>query len=212
MGDLLVYERRLWAKGIRYVAGVDEAGRGPLAGPVVAVAVVLPEDVHLPGLKDSKRLNPGKREDFFDEIKRCAVDIGVGIVGERRIDRINILRATQEAMRMALGRVQVPVEYVFVDGCRLPGCPFPQMALVDGDACSLSVAAASVVAKVTRDRIMIAYDKRSPHYGFARHKGYGTAEHIAAIRKYGPCKIHRKTFGIVKEFVSSRNEDNCYAG
>lgn len=205
MDNLLTYERWLWARGVRYVAGVDEAGRGPLAGPVVAAAVVLPPGVHLPGLRDSKKIYPHKRGELFQEIHCQALGVGVGVVGEQRIDQINILQATYEAMRLALSRLRIPVEYVLVDGRELPGCPFPQMGIVNGDALCLSVAAASVVAKVIRDRIMLAYDRKYPQYGFAKHKGYGTLEHISAIRRYGPCKIHRKTFGIVKEFAHKVN-------
>ena len=204
---LLTLERRLRGRGARLIAGVDEAGRGPLAGPVVAAAVVLPEKVSLPGLDDSKKLTPEGRDRFFDEIQRQAIAVGVGEVDNEEIDRINILQASLKAMRGAISALNVRPDRVLVDGNQRPGSGLPEVAIVDGDASSLSIAAASVIAKVTRDRKMIEYDREFPGYGFARHKGYGTREHIDALNRLGPCPIHRRSFQIVGDLYANRSED-----
>ncbi len=192
--ELLSFERRLWAKGINWVAGIDEAGRGPLAGPVVAAAVILPPQMTLSGLDDSKKLNPAKRETLFDLIHQVAIAVGIGVVQAEEIDRINILQATWKAMNQAIGSLIPPPGHLLVDGGEIPGQTIPQTGIIDGDSLSASVAAASIVAKVSRDRMMEQYDLLFPAYGFARHKGYGTKEHLEAIRKHGPCPLHRRCF------------------
>ncbi len=179
---------------IGWVCGIDEAGRGPLAGPVVAGAVILPKDSKILYLNDSKKLSEKKREELFDIIMEQAVAVGVGIVSPQRIDEINILRATYEAMRQAIGKLSVAPQILLNDAVTIPDVIFPQVPIIKGDAKSVSIAAASIVAKVTRDRLMKEYDKQMPEYGFASHKGYGSAAHIEAIKKYGPSSIHRKTF------------------
>lgn len=176
------------------VCGIDEAGRGPLAGPVVAGAVILPKDCEILYLNDSKKLSEKKREELYGEILEKAVAVGVGMASPARIDEINILQATYEAMREAVSKLSVEPAVFLNDAVKIPGIRTKQVPIVKGDARSLSIAAASVVAKVTRDRLMREYDKLMPEYGFAGHKGYGSQEHIAAIQKYGPSPIHRKTF------------------
>ncbi len=176
------------------MAGLDEAGRGPLAGPVVAAAVVIAPDRRIKRLADSKLLTAERREELFARIHERAVAVGVGIVDHLTIDRINILEATRLAMRMALGNLAVVPELVLTDFVSLRDLPCPQKNLVDGDARCATVAAASIVAKVTRDRIMLEADKQFPEYGFARHKGYGTPDHLAALDRHGPCALHRRSF------------------
>ena len=204
---LLVLERRLYERGVRIIAGVDEAGRGPLAGPVVAGAVALPKEVSLPGLDDSKKLTPEQRDRLFEEIRHRALAVGLGEVGNEEIDRINILQASLKAMREAISALGIRPDRVLVDGKQRPGSGFPEVTIVDGDATSLSIAAASVIAKVTRDRKMVAYDREFPGYGFARHKGYGTSEHIDALHRLGPCPLHRRSFQIVGDLDEGRSED-----
>jgi ribonuclease HII len=201
---LLTFERRFWSQGIMRVAGVDEAGRGCLAGPVVAAAVILPSEVDIPGLDDSKKLSPQKRERLLEEIRGVAVGIGIGRVEAEEIDRINILQAALKGMRLALDQLGVEPQQVLIDGNRKPQSRFPEIAVIDGDALSLSIAAASVVAKVHRDHLMIEYDARFPEYRFAKHKGYGSAAHLLALQTHGPCPLHRRSFGPVAELV--RNE------
>ncbi len=176
------------------ICGIDEAGRGPLAGPVVAAAVVLPRDCRILYLNDSKKLSEKKRDMLFDEIKEKAAAYGIGMASPERIDQINILQATYEAMRQAVGRLEVIPDILLNDAVTIPGLDMMQIPIVKGDAKSVSIAAASILAKVTRDRMMEEYDKLYPEYGFAKHKGYGTAAHIQALRSYGPCPIHRRTF------------------
>lgn len=196
------FEREIRRLGIARVAGVDEAGRGPLAGPVVAGAVVFAAELIERGmppewadLNDSKQLTSARREEFFVALTQSPlVNFAISQSEAGEIDRINILRATHEAMVQALRRLPTPPGHVLVDGLRVPGLPFPQTALVKGDARSYSIAAASVLAKVTRDRQMDEYDRQYPQYGFARHKGYPTPEHLEALAKHGPCPIHRRTF------------------
>ena len=181
-----------------YICGIDEAGRGPLAGPVVAAAAVLPKDCQILYLNDSKKLSEKKRDLLFDEIKEKAVTYGVGIVSPQVIDEINILQATYEAMRQAISQLKVTPEILLNDAVTIPGVDIMQVPIIKGDAKSVSIAAASILAKVTRDRMMAEYDQIYPEYGFAKHKGYGTAAHIAALKEYGACPIHRRTF--IKNF------------
>jgi ribonuclease HII len=188
------FERTAWRAGLGRVAGVDEAGRGPLAGPVVAAAVVLHPERPIRGLQDSKLLTAPRREKLFLEILDRALAVGIGHVDPEAIDRINILEATRRAMRAALARLSMAPELVLIDAVRLVSLPYPQKNLIKGDRRSASIAAASIVAKVTRDRLMVEYDRQFPEYGFARHKGYATAEHQSALDKYGPCPLHRRTF------------------
>ena len=191
----LRYERKLRAVGCGRIAGIDEAGRGPLAGPVVAAAVILPERFRHPVLNDSKKLSADQRERIYAELTAHGEIVwAVAVVEHDEIDRINILRATHEAMRRALTALAALPDHVLIDG--LPVNPFPvaQTALVGGDGLSFSIAAASVIAKVTRDRIMVLMDERHPGYEFAQHKGYGTELHLARLREHGPCPIHRRSF------------------
>lgn len=182
-----------------HICGIDEAGRGPLAGPVVAGAVVLPKDCEILFLNDSKKLSEKRREELFLEIKEKAVAWGVGIVGPDVIDEINILQATYEAMRRAVGSLGLVPDILLNDAVTIPGIEIMQVPIIKGDAKSVSIAAASILAKVTRDHMMAEYDTLFPEYGFAKHKGYGTAVHIGAIKEFGPCPIHRRTF--IKNFV-----------
>jgi ribonuclease HII len=188
------FESAAWRRGISRLAGVDEAGRGPLAGPVVAAAVVLAPGARITGVDDSKRLLPEERQRLFDLIQERAVGVGVGIVDHLTIDRINILQATRLAMGQALGALGMEPELVLTDFVTVPGLRCPQRNLVEGDRRSASVAAASIIAKVTRDRIMEEADRQYPMYGFGRHKGYGTPEHRIALEQHGPCALHRRTF------------------
>lgn len=187
-----------------YVCGIDEAGRGPLAGPVAAGAVILPKDCRILYLNDSKKLSEKRREELFEEIKEKAAAWSVGIVSPARIDEINILQATYEAMRDAVGRLGVTPDVLLNDAVTIPGLPMKQVPIIKGDAESLSIAAASVLAKVTRDHMMAEYEEMFPGYGFAKHKGYGTAAHIQAIRELGPCPIHRRSF--IRNFVEQEDE------
>lgn len=196
----LYFECRANASGYRLIAGVDEAGRGPLAGPVVAAAVILPGKFDLPGLNDSKQVSPALRERLFIGIRQQAT-VGVGIVHAAEIDEINILQATLRAMCLAVGRLRQPPEYLLVDGITPVPLPLPQQTIKKGDSRSCSIAAASIVAKVVRDRMMIAYDRRYPGYGFAGHKGYGAASHLQAIARLGPSPLHRRTFRGVREHL-----------
>lgn len=188
------FERRLWALGIQRVAGVDEAGRGALAGPVVAAAVILPPKPRIHGVTDSKRLTPRAREELFHHITQVAVAWAVAEVGPEQIDELNILRAAWLAMAEAVGKLNPPAEHALVDGRGAPGLPIPCDAVLYGDSRCYSIAAASVVAKVWRDRLMAELDEKYPGYGFARHKGYGTQEHKRAILELGPSPIHRMGF------------------
>lgn len=181
------------------ICGIDEAGRGPLAGPVAAGAVILPKDCTILYLNDSKKLSEKRREELFVQIKEQAVAWSVGIVGPERIDEINILQATYEAMRQAIAGLGVEPDLLLNDAVEIPGVEIMQVPIIKGDAKSVSIAAASILAKVTRDHMMEEYDKLFPEYSFAKHKGYGTAAHIAAIRELGPCPIHRRSF--IKNFV-----------
>lgn len=188
------------AAGFKYIAGVDEAGRGPLAGPVYAAAVILPENTYIEGINDSKKLSAAKREKLYDEIIEKAAAYHISAVDEEVIDEINILNATFEAMKNAVSQLTPSADYVLIDGNRMPpDMPIPGETVVKGDSKSISIAAASILAKVSRDRYISEQDKLYPGYGFAKHKGYGTKQHIEAIKQLGPCKIHRKTF--IKNFI-----------
>lgn len=182
-----------------FICGIDEAGRGPLAGPVAAGAAILPKDCQILYLNDSKKLSESRREELFLEIKEKAVAWSVGIVGPERIDEINILQATYEAMRQAIAKLDPVPQVLLNDAVTIPGITIPQVPIIKGDAKSVSIAAASILAKVTRDHMMEEYDKEYPEYGFAKHKGYGTAAHIAALKEFGPTPIHRRTF--ITKFV-----------
>lgn len=197
LAQMRIFEEEYESLGL--VCGVDEAGRGPLAGPVVAGAVILPKDCEILWLNDSKQLSEKKREELYDIIMEKAVAAAVGFASPERIDEINILQATYEAMREAIGKLSVRPQVLLNDAVTIPGMEMKQVPIIKGDAKSLSIAAASVLAKVTRDRLMKEYDKEMPQYGFAGHKGYGSAAHIEAIKKYGPSPIHRKSF--IKNFV-----------
>jgi ribonuclease HII len=197
--DLLILENRLWADGFNSVAGVDEAGRGPLAGPVVAACVVLSPDFCPSGIDDSKRLTPKKRELLFDQILKNARGVGIGTVGEKVIDRMNILNASLKAMRVAVNNLKKRPQFVLVDGNqKIPNLSLPQLPVIGGDSKSLSIAAASIVAKVTRDRIMQKYHQKYPEFCFAQHKGYATKIHVEALKTFGPCEIHRRSFKLVR--------------
>jgi len=197
--ELTLPEKELRRKGAQAIAGLDEAGRGPLAGPVVSAAVILPWPCHWLGLDDSKRLTPRKRDMHRQHIMANALAVGLGVVSAARIDAVGILQATWESMCRALACLSMKPDHLLVDGpFPIPGVSIPQTPLIDGDARSLSVAAASVVAKVSRDEIMCLLDEKYPQYGFVRHKGYGTSEHLTALRRYGPCQVHRRSFrGVV---------------
>jgi len=202
---MLLHEREAWSQGYLTLAGVDEAGRGPLAGPVVAAAVVIPRDVleaeHtrlFSGIADSKTLTAKRREALFARLsEETSVARGIGLADVAEIDSLNILRATHLAMKRAVEALGRAVDLILVDGRPVPGLPFASRAIVKGDAQSLLIAAASIVAKVTRDHLMDELDRQYPRYGFARHKGYGTAEHLAALREWGPTPVHRRSFAPV---------------
>ena len=195
--SLRVYEKEYGTYG--YVCGIDEVGRGPLAGPVVAGAVILPKDSKILYLNDSKQLSEKKREELYDVIIEQAVACGIGYASPERIDEINILQATYEAMREAISNLKVSPDILLNDAVTIPEVQIKQVPIIKGDAKSVSIAAASIIAKVTRDRLMVQYDSIYPEYGFASNKGYGAQVHIEAIKKYGPTPIHRKTF--IKNFI-----------
>ena len=195
--NLKKYEREYEACG--YICGTDEVGRGPLAGPVVAGAVILPKDCDILYINDSKKLSAAKREELYRVIVEKAVAVGIGTVSPERIDEINILQATYEAMRQAISKLEVKPDILLNDAVTIPGVDIRQIPIIKGDAKSISIGAASIVAKVTRDRMMVEYDKVFPEYGFASNKGYGSAEHIQALKTYGPSPIHRASF--IKNFV-----------
>ncbi|MDD6215344.1 MAG: ribonuclease HII [Roseburia sp.] len=194
---LKTYEKEYESYG--YVCGIDEVGRGPLAGPVVAGAVILPKDCDILYINDSKKLSAKKREELYDVIMEKAVAVGIGMASPKRIDEINILQATYEAMREAISKLSVKPDILLNDAVTIPQVDIKQVPIIKGDAKSISIGAASIVAKVTRDRLMVEYDKLLPEYGFASNKGYGSAEHIEALKKIGPSPIHRASF--IKNFV-----------
>lgn len=192
---LNTYENNYYSKGYKVIAGIDEVGRGPLAGPVVACAVILPKDCSILGINDSKKLSPSKREELFDIIHKEAISIGIGIVDPHTIDEMNILQATYKAMKIAIEQLEIVPEMLLIDGNNnLPNISIPQQKIVGGDGKSISIAAASIIAKVTRDRLMDAYHELYPDYDFLRNKGYGTEIHIKAIQQKGLCPIHRRSF------------------
>lgn len=207
MEDLYKYEKELYKENYKLIGGVDEVGRGPLVGPVVAACCVLPSDFYLEGLTDSKKLSEKKRDIFFEYIKEHAIAYGVGVVSPERIDEINIYEASREAMIIAIKEVQkqIPLEVVLVDAMPL-NIDIKSISIIHGDALSISIAAASVMAKVTRDKMMYELDKKYPEYGFASHKGYPTKKHIEAINKYGLIEGYRKTYGPVKKVLEEKNE------
>ena len=187
-------ENDLYEKGYKYVCGIDEAGRGPLCGPVVAAAVILPKDIYIEGINDSKKLSEKKREIIFEEIEKKALAIGVGIVDVDIIEEKNILNATKIAMKEALEKLKIKPDYVLIDGNQMIDIKIAAKTVVSGDSLSHSIAAASIIAKVTRDKMLYDFDKKYPEYNFAKHKGYGTKEHREAILKHGLCEIHRPSF------------------
>ena len=201
--DNYQYERKLKEEGIHYIAGVDEVGRGPLVGPVVTACVVLKDDFSLPGLTDSKKLSEKKREYFFDEIKKQSLAIGIGIKNEKVIDEVNIYEATKLAMYEAIDKAnkEIPIEHVLIDAMKLEKLTIPSTSIIKGDLKSITIAAASVIAKVTRDRMMEELDKKYPMYNFKKNKGYPTKDHREAIEKYGIIEEHRKTFKPCCDYV-----------
>lgn len=198
---MLTFEKELWSRNLRFVAGVDEAGRGPLAGPVVAAAVILKTGSSMEGVRDSKKLSPQRREELFETIVNESFSYGVGVIEHTVIDCWNILSATFAAMRLAISKLTVIPDHILVDGYPIPDLNLPQTGIIGGDDSSTSIAAASIVAKVYRDRLMEFYDAAYPQYGFARNKGYATPQHIDALRCHGPCRIHRKTFRPVRNLL-----------
>ena len=200
--DLLKYEKELYDQGITLIGGVDEVGRGPLVGPVVAACVILPVNYSLPGLTDSKKISEKKRELFYDIIMKEAISVGVGIVGPEKIDEINILEASRLAMKLAIENMDVKPEFVLSDAMKLNNIDIPYKDIIHGDALSLSIAAGSVIAKVTRDRMMYELDKKYPEYGFASHKGYPTKAHLENIAKYGVLGNYRFTYKPVSDLIN----------
>lgn len=200
LNKLKEYEKKLYDKGIKYIAGIDEAGRGPLAGPVVVGCVIMPQDSFIEYVNDSKKVSEAKREMLYEKITNEAIAWSTGIVMQDEIDEINILNATKKALTMAIDNLKVKPEVILVDALeKIDTHQIPYISVIKGDAKIYSISAASIVAKVTRDRIMREYDEIYPQYGFASHKGYGTAKNIQAIKEYGICSIHRKSF--VKNFI-----------
>lgn len=200
MNDMLEYERLAQQGGAKYIAGIDEAGRGPLAGPVVVAGVVMPLETEnlIDGVNDSKKLSAKKRDSLYDKILLTALEVQVAVVGWEEIDTLNILNATKKGMLQCISGFKL-ADKVLIDAVKLDS-PLPTLSIIHGDALSYSIAAASIIAKVTRDRLMEQYHKLYPQYNFAKHKGYGTAEHIKLLKQFGPCPIHRKTF--IKHFVN----------
>lgn len=201
--DLLKYEKELYEKGITLIGGVDEVGRGPLVGPVVAACVILPVNYELPGLDDSKKISEKKRDQFYDIIMRDAISVGVGIVGPEKIDEINILEASRLAMKIAIENLSVKPEFILSDAMKLTNIDIPYQDIIHGDALSLSIAAGSVIAKVTRDRMMYELDKEYPEYGFAKHKGYPTKAHLENLAKYGVLANYRFTYKPVSDLINN---------
>ena len=205
MTDLLAYEKELYNEGIEYIAGTDEAGRGPLAGPVVAAAVILPKGLIITGVNDSKQLTEKKREELFDIINEKALAVGVSFIDNNKIDEINILEASRLAMMEAIKQLKIKPQYVLSDAMKM-NIDVPVKPIIKGDALSESIAAASIIAKVLRDRYMDEMDLKYPNYGFKKHKGYPTKDHIEAIKKYGITPIHRKTFKPIKTMLIEQLE------
>ena len=203
--DLLKYEKELYDKNIKLIAGVDEVGRGPLVGPVVAAAVILPVNYHLEGLNDSKKLSEKKRNELYPMIIRDAISYGIGLIDSKKIDEVNIYEASRLAMYDAIKNLKVKPEHILVDAMPLY-LDIPSTSIIHGDALSASIAAASIVAKVTRDNMMYELDKKYPNYGFAKHKGYPTKSHLEVLSKYGPLDNYRFTYGPVKKYLSSKGK------
>lgn len=203
--DLLDYERDLYKDNIKLIAGVDEVGRGPLCGPVVAAACILKENYHLEGLNDSKKLSEKKRDKLFDILINECVSYGIGIVDPKRIDEINILEASKEAMKIAISNLSVKPEHVLIDAVKLD-IDIPSTPIIKGDAKSASIAAASIIAKVTRDRMMYELDEKYPEYGFGSHKGYPTKKHIEAVKEHGVLDFYRFTFSPISEIIKKENK------
>ena len=198
--ELKKMDKEFYDKGIKYIAGIDEAGRGPLAGPVVVASVILPQDSMIEGINDSKKLSEAKREKLYEIITKEAISYGVGIIYQDEIDQINILQATKKGLTESIKQMSIKPNIIMVDALSgIDTLGIPYKSIIKGDAKCYSIAAASIIAKVTRDRIMREWDKIYPEYGFGSHKGYGTAKHIAAIKEFGPCPIHRRTF--ISKFV-----------
>jgi ribonuclease HII len=208
--DLRFFEKLVSNQGYNKIAGIDEAGRGSLAGPVVAAAVIFPKRIEIKGIDDSKKLSPSKRESLYDMIMEKSLDVKVGIGEHFLIDEVNILQATLLSMKKAVLGLSTRPDFLLIDGnCSIP-VNIPQKAIVKGDSSCLSIAAASIIAKVTRDRLMVEYGEIYPGYGFSDHKGYGCASHLSAIAQLGPCEIHRKTFRGVREFVKIAKQDQLF--
>lgn len=200
---MLVEEKKLWQKGFLLLAGIDEAGRGPLAGPVVAAACILPARFDLPGLNDSKMLTESKREKLYSQIQAQAIDYALGSAEPAEIDALNILQATKLAMKRAVEGLKVRPHYLMIDALTLPTVKLPQLPLIGGDLKSATIAAASILAKVTRDRLMVELDTLYPEYTFSKNKGYGTSEHMQVLRRLGPCPLHRRSFAPMKQGESA---------
>ena len=201
--ELKKIEKEFYDKNVKYIAGIDEAGRGPLAGPVVVASVIMPEDSMIEGVNDSKKVSESKREKLYDLILSEAISYGIGISYQDEIDEINILQATKKSLTQAIQQMKIKPNVILVDALTgIDTLKIPYKSIIKGDAKCYSIAAASIIAKVTRDRIMREWDKVYPEYGFASHKGYGTAKHIAAIKEFGPCPIHRRSF--IKNFLSEK--------
>ena len=205
--DLYKYENELWSKGINYIGGIDEVGRGPLVGPVVTACVILPKDFVLEGLTDSKKLTEKKRDEYYDYIMDHALSIGIGMMDNKVIDEVNIYEATKLAMYQAVENSKITPEHVLIDAMKLEKLSMPSTSIIKGDAKSISIAAASVIAKVTRDRMMIELDKKYPMYGFTDHKGYPTKKHLEAIKEYGILDNYRTSYKPVKEVIEM-NKNN----
>src|SRR4051812_18829504 len=199
--DMLVYEQRFFKEGYQYIAGIDEVGRGPLAGPVVAAAVILPADIYLPGIDDSKKLTEIRREQYYKEIKEKAISYGIGIIENDEIDAVNILNATKKAMLLSLQQLTPKPDFLLIDAVKLD-TPYPAESIIKGDSLSVSIAAASIMAKVTRDRMLKEYDEKYPGYGFANNSGYGTKEHLDGLKLNGITPIHRKSFAPIKDYLT----------
>ena len=198
--NMLVYEHKFRQEGYEFIAGIDEVGRGPLAGPVVAAAVILPADIYLPGIDDSKKVTEKMRELLFQEIKEKAISIGVGIIDNDEIDKVNILNATKKAMLSAVQQLNPKPDILLIDAVKLD-TPYRSESIIKGDAHSVSIAAASIIAKVTRDHLLKDYDEKYPGYGFAKNAGYGTKEHLEGLKLQGITSIHRKTFAPIKDYI-----------
>ena len=206
--DLYKYEKQLWHQGYNNIAGIDEVGRGPLIGPVVTACVILPHDFQLDGLTDSKKLTEKKREEYYDYIMKNAISISIGMMNEKVIDEVNIYEATKLAMYQAINKSNIRPDYVLIDAMKLDELEIPHLSIIKGDAKSISIAAASVIAKVTRDRMMIELDQKFPMYGFKSHKGYPTKKHVEAIMKYGLIDGYRKTFKPVSILIETEKLKN----